>query len=154
MITGLAHVGIHVTDMQESLRFYVDCLGMEKIFELKNDQGGDWLIYVKMGERSFIELFYGGTQKRVVFWPKTMEEYAQLAKPQYDAIYHEICTHMCFEVDDIMAVYERVVEFGYNGVTGVPTKGLDHNYECFIEDPDGNLIELMQYTDEALQFNY
>ena len=32
-----------------------------------------------------------------------------------------------------------------------PTKGKDNNYECFTQDPDGNLIELMQYTEDALQ---
>ena len=36
-VSGLAHIGLHVTNMEETLRFYEECLGLQKIFELKND---------------------------------------------------------------------------------------------------------------------
>ena len=46
---------------------------------------------------------------------------------------------------------KRLEEFGYTIVMPIGY-GKDFNYETFIQDPDGNLIELMQYTDKALQF--
>ena len=46
---------------------------------------------------------------------------------------------------------QKIKDFGYKIVVLEPTKGKDNNYECFTQDPDGNLIELMQYTEDALQ---
>lgn len=147
-VSALAHVALHVTDMEKSLRFYQECLGLQHIFELKNDQEEDWLVYLKICDNQFIELFYGGKQKRVVFWPMKGQE---LTPEQDEVIAHEISTHFCLQVDDIFAMAQRIKDFGYKIVVTEPAKGKDNNYECFTQDPDGNLIELMQYTEDALQ---
>lgn len=151
-VSGLTHKGYHVTNMDESLRFYCDCLGLQKIFDIKNDEGGDWLVYLKICDRQFIELFYGSETKRVIKWPNFFapkEEWS--ITPEEDKILrHEVATHLCFEVADIKATVARLKEFGYEPVMPIGY-GKDFNYETFIQDPDGNLIELMEYTADGLQ---
>ena len=56
--------------------------------------------------------------------------------------------HIALHVTDME---QKIKDFGYKIVVLEPTKGKDNNYECFTQDPDGNLIELMQYTEDALQ---
>jgi len=147
-IASLAHVALHVTDMKETLRFYEACLGLQKIFELKTDENEDWIVYLKICNYQFVELFYGGKQKRVVVWPEKGQE---LTPEQKDIFSHEISTHFCLQVEDIFETAQRLKDFGYKLVLIEPTLGKDSNYECFTQDPDGNLIELMQYTADALQ---
>ncbi|NLO86293.1 MAG: VOC family protein [Clostridiales bacterium] len=150
-VTGLTHKGYHVTDMKESLRFYCDCLGLQKIFDIHEDDGSDWLVYLKICDRQFIELFYGSTQKRVIKWPNFKDpKHAPMTEEEVKVLRHEIATHICFEVPDINACVKRLEEFGYPTVMNV-SKGKDHNYETFVQDPDGNLIELMQYMPDGMQ---
>ena len=58
-ISSLTHVAMHVTDMASSLRFYEECLGLQKIFELKKDNDEDWLI-------SFNDYFVGGVNRTTI----------------------------------------------------------------------------------------
>lgn len=152
-VAGLAHVAFHVTDMKESLRFYVDCLGLQHIFELRNEDGSDWLAYLKVSDRQFIELFYGGKKKRVTIWPDFSDPQAlkRLTDNQIQELRYQMATHMSFEVKDIFEAKKRIEEFGFYSPQPVPTLGKDRNYGMFIEDPDGNLIELVQIMPGALQ---
>lgn len=59
MIKGIAHAAYTVTNMEKSLCFYCDVLGLKKVFELNRPDGKPWIIYLKVSERQFIELFYG-----------------------------------------------------------------------------------------------
>ena len=152
-VSGLTHKAYHVTNMEQTLRFYCECLGLQKIFEIKNDEGENWLVYLKISDRQFIELFYGGKSKREIKWPDFSSPKTEWGfSPQEDEkLRHEVAVHICFEVEDIHATVKRLEEFGYPIVMPIGY-GKDFNYETFIQDPDGNLIELMQYTDKALQF--
>ena len=151
-IKGLTHYAFYPSNMEETLRFYCDCLGLERVFDLKNDDGSDWLIYLKISDRQFIELFYGGAAKDPVNWPKTVEEFRSLSREDRKELDKHMTQHLCFEVSDIEKLYARVKEFGYPvRFNKPPTKGADFNIECFIMDPDDNMIELMQFTDDALQ---
>lgn len=132
-ITGLTHKAYRVRNMEESLKFYSDCLGLEKMFELKDENGRDWLYYLHIAGRQYMELFYDGTAEAGI----------------------DMGEHICFEVDDIQAVVDRIRACGYKTILNNqmnPVHGKDNNYEVFVRDPDGNLIELMQFGEDALQF--
>lgn len=49
--------------MEQSLRFYETGLGFEGAFTLeKSETGEPWIIYLHVGEKQFVELFYGATE--------------------------------------------------------------------------------------------
>ena len=61
--SNIAHIGIDVEDMEASLKFYCDGLGMKKKFvlyydELQTKKSLPWLIYLELAEHQYIELFY------------------------------------------------------------------------------------------------
>lgn len=130
MIKGIAHVAFLVSDLERSIAFYKEALGFEKKFTLFNDDGTPWLVYLKMNESQFLELF------------PTTEPLDLERKSSY--------LHLCIEVEDIHEVVEHFTSKGI--VLDEPIiKGLDNNYQCWIHDPDGNPIEIMEYGKDALQ---
>ena len=57
-IRGIAHTAYVVSDMKAALEFYEGALGLEKAFELSDDRGNPWIVYLGFGDDQFIELFY------------------------------------------------------------------------------------------------
>ncbi len=128
MIKGLAHVCFVVSDLQKSLEFYRDGLGLKEAFDFRADDGRRFGVYLHVGGRNFIELFEG-----------------QLNTPAEKQSFR----HICLEVDDIEAT---VADLQARGIEVSPiTLGKDHSYQAWITDPDGNRIELHQYTPESWQ---
>lgn len=134
MIKGIAHAAFNVKDMEKALYFYCDTLGFQRAFEINDDEEKPWIVYIKIREGQFIELFYGGENN-----PENV------LKPIG-------FSHLCFEVEDIYGI-ARLLE--NKGVTldVKPKQGKDLNYQCWAKDPDGNRIEFMQINKESLQAN-
>lgn len=131
MIEGFGHVAYVVEDLEESLHFYCDVLGFEKVFTLENDDGSPWLVYIQVGDGQFIELF-----------PSDEGDEKSRGKIGYD--------HLCLEVEDIEEIAQKMRNEGVE-LDSEPTKGEDGNYQCWVKDPDGNRIEFMQMMPDSLQ---
>ena len=128
MIKALAHICFTCRDLEASIRFYQAKLGFRHGFDFINDQGKRTGVYLHIGGRSFIELFQG-------------EVGAPAEKPSY--------RHFCLEVDDIE---KTVAALRAEGVEVTPVKmGSDNSWQAWLADPDGNRIELHQYTPQSKQ---
>ncbi len=128
MITGLAHICFTVSNLQRSIDFYGHKLGLKPLFEFRRDDGSQFGQYFHLGQRTFLELFEG-------------EIDANPERPAY--------RHFCLEIDDIQAT---VAEFRKQGVeVSDPKLGNDRSWQAWLNDPDGNRIELHQYTAESKQ---
>lgn len=131
MITGIGHLAITVKDMEKSLDFYTRVLGFKKVFEINSpESGAPWIVYVQMAERQFIELFYGGKTDNV--WNTALRG----------------CNHICFEVDDIHKTAKQIEDAGYK-LDKQPKFGCDNNWQCWVTDPDGVRIEMMQLGEDS-----
>ncbi|MDD3478725.1 MAG: VOC family protein [Candidatus Izemoplasmatales bacterium] len=130
MIKGIAHLAFRVTNMEESIRFYEKYLGIKKKFELDDDHGNPWIVYLAVSENQFIELFYSSIAT--------------------DKPINTSYQHLCLEVDDVRQIAKDLVSKGLT-LDVEPLLGKDFNWQCWIHDPDGNPIELMQYTEKSLQ---
>jgi len=128
MIKGLSHACFHVSDLGQSVSFYRDKLGLPLAFELSLNEGKTQGVYLHVGGRTFIELF----QDTPIPTPK-------------DASYR----HICLEVDDIGETVEELRKRGAE--VGKISLGGDQSYQAWLSDPDGNRIELHQFTDKSLQ---
>lgn len=127
MIKGLAHACYVVKDLAAAERFYCDALGLQRAFEFRDEKRGKYGVYLKVGPRAFIELFIGE--------PVTAT----------GASYR----HICLEVDSVAGEVERLRGAG---ITVTDAKlGMDHSWQAWITDPDGNAIELHEYTPESWQ---
>ena len=133
LLSGIGHMAFVTKDMEKSLHFYKDVLGFERIFDLKDENGKDWLIYLRICDGQYIELFYDG---KIIYNP-------QNDNPSGFA-------HMCLEVCDINKVAEHLKKSGVK-LDVEPLQGKDHNWQCWAKDPDGNPIEFMQIDPKSPQ---
>ena len=131
MFKGLMHVAFWVKDMDRMLAFYTDILGLEKIFEMDNVDGTPGTVYLRTPDHRYIEFFHGGTER-----------------PHASGGHTAGYSHLCFEVDDVVSV---AAELESKGVT-VRVKarhGRAGNIQCWVDDPDGNPIEIMQLKPDS-----
>ena len=131
-IVGLAHVAIKVTDLDRSLDFYINRLGFPEMLRLNKDDGSTWLVYLRITDDQYLEVFPGAENDRA---------------PGWDA---NGMNHMCLAVEDIDAVVQRIEAAGIALL--LPLKlAVDGNRQAWIADPDGNRIELMEMDANSLQ---
>ena len=132
-ISSLAHVALKVKDMDKSLDFYVGKMGFPEMFRLHRD-GKLWIVYLRITDDQYLELFPDGDGDRA---------------PGRDATG---VNHFCLGVDDIDVVVAGLAEGGIPLTTN-KKMGADYNFQAWIEDPDGNRIELMQIMPNAMQLD-
>lgn len=131
MVKGIAHLAFRVTDMDRSVAFYETALGFSRKFELRDSAGAPWIVYLQVAGRQFLELFHS---RDAVAFDGVRSGYQ----------------HLCVEVTDIEALAAGLAAKGIR-IDRPVIVGLDHNKQCWIADPDGNPIELMEYGKDALQ---
>ena len=131
MITGLGHAAYAVKDIEASIEFYVEKLGMEEAFRMHGEDGSLWIVYLSAGNGSFVELF-----------PEAELE----VDPEQPASYK----HLCLHVDDMAATLEHMAAKGLEPLNP-PRKGQDGNTQAWVKDPDGNPIELMEIAPTSRQ---
>ncbi len=143
-ITGIGHIGIRCNSLEETFEFYTKGLGGEKAFELCDEDGVPYLTYIAMPGGQFVELFH--------------ENYTGDNKPQKRSF-----VHICLEVEDFAKAVRQLQANGVkvtSGGDGSPL--LEEPFEertpdrcgslcAFVTDPEGNDVELMQFTENSKQ---
>ena len=115
------HTMVRVTDIDASLDFYCNKLGLVELRRHDSEQGRFSLIFLAApdGEEAQIELT----------WNWDPEEYGEGRN----------FGHLAYEVDDIYAACERLMQGGVT-INRPPRDG----YMAFIRSPDNISIELLQ----------
>ena len=129
MITDLGHAAFAAHDLERSLDFYAR-LDMHEAFRLNHEDGSLMLVYLHIAGDRFIEIFPGG--------------------PAPDPDRRGSFMHLCLLTGDLHATVEQLRQAGVV-IEQEPKVGLDHNWQAWIRDPDGNSIELMQLAEESPQ---
>jgi|HubBroStandDraft_6_1064221.scaffolds.fasta_scaffold00191_22 catechol 2,3-dioxygenase-like lactoylglutathione lyase family enzyme len=119
-ILGIAHVGIYVNDLDRTRTFYKDFLGFGEPFSLKREDGTEWIVYIKINELQYIELF--------------AERHRSGGPLGHFALYTDNLAHM---KDYLESRGVEPVDNIHAGRTG--------NRFFTIKDPDGHTVEIMQY---------
>lgn len=138
MIRQLAHVCIHTNDLDAMVAFYSGGLGLPEQFRLRNDDDETVGVYLSCGQTTFLELF---DQDRVLAMFGGDKVNLQVAPTRLQ--------HFCFEVTGLEAMKAHLDEqqIPYLDVG----MGLDHALQIWVGDPDGNVVELMEYTAASKQ---
>jgi lactoylglutathione lyase len=115
--TRINHVSVHAVDLEESVRFYTEVFGMEKIPTPRFAFPVQWL---RLGEQQ-LHLFVRDDGE---------------GRP-----YH----HVGIDVDDFEAVYRRAKELGIHDSSAFFQELYelpDGAVQMYLRDPAGNLIEI------------
>jgi lactoylglutathione lyase len=139
-VTALAHVGLCVSDLDRSQRFYTEGLGFE-VQERRS--GGDDFAAVAEVEPpvQLLAQFIvkDGTRLELLAWPQP----GVRGQPSQHRN-HLGLTHLCFHTDDIGATEAQLVALGGTVIEKTKTKLRDGSEFVVVSDPDGNRIELLQ----------
>ncbi|HVN49244.1 MAG TPA: VOC family protein [Bacteroidota bacterium] len=137
MITQLAHICLFSDDVAAMVDFYSQKLGLKIAFTLNADNGKPFGWYMQCGKMSFIEIFdQAGAVKQ---WGGSVETLS------HDKRFR----HLCFEVEQVELFREQLLKAGV--IVSPVTVGMDNSKQAWIKDPDGNDIELMEYTQASFQ---
>lgn len=122
------HTMVRVTDLDASLRFWCDLLGLQEVRRMENQAGRYTLVFLAA--------------------PKNLEQSAAERAPEVELTFNwdpETYTggrnfgHLAYKVDDIYAACQRLADGGV--VINRPPR--DGNM-AFVRSPDGISIELLQ----------
>lgn len=151
-VRSLNHVAIGVRDLEASLAFYTEGLGMRKTLEKPvNDLVGLLLRLPEgtTGQSVFVQGDSRVGQIELVQWDLPRNDNDQPKRPGDFGI-----GQLSFPVDSdgIQELYERLVDMGVDCYTA-PFTTIIKNYgpvTLFVcEDPDGNQVEIMSLPSEA-----
>ena len=134
LFDGLGHVALKVRDLDASLDFYQK-LGFPEMLRLLDKDGSPWISYLRVNDNLYLELFPGGPEERV---------------PENG---HTGLAHLCLTSPDLDATEKGLAALGISLSQPRKTgRGVDGNRGMWVEDPDGNRIEIMEMAPDCIQF--
>jgi len=123
----ILHTMLRVRDLEKSIGFYTQVLGMQLLRQMEFPEGRFTLAFVGFGpetEQAVIELTYN--------WDT------------HDYTMGDAFGHIAIAVDDVYAACDRIRESGGHVVREPGPMKHGNTVLAFIEDPDGYKIELLQ----------
>ena len=110
-INGVHHVSVSVPDIDTARRFYIELLGADEVFTGEWEPGNAWIDAIVGIEDSAAKSFMARLKNIYV---EVFEYVSPKSPPQDPArpVSHNGYTHIAFQVDDIQAVHDRMVEAG------------------------------------------
>ena len=141
------HVGFVVCDLEKSLKWYTEVLGLQVEREPR-ELSGEWISAVTGLDNSRMKMAWVGTgngcsiELDQYISPPSSDSPATLAQNDVRA------SHVGIQVDDVHAEYRRMSQLGVK-FAGAPPVKLNNefpwaNCAVFLQDPDGNWIELLE----------
>lgn len=123
-ILGVPHVAFRVHDIAASRHFYKDFLGYSEPFSIITD-GKLVMTFIKINDRQFVEL----------------SPEANPSEPRF--------VHLALETDDAEALRQYVKSKGFEASDKPAARGRIRNIGTGLNDPDGNHIDVTQYTPDG-----
>jgi catechol 2,3-dioxygenase-like lactoylglutathione lyase family enzyme len=124
-ILGISHVALNVSNLKLSRLFYEGSLGFAEPYTLKHLDGTDWIVTLKVNDQQFIELFTD--------------------RPNGDGQLN----HFALYTDDAKSLADQLTARGLR-LVGDAHLGQTGNEFFSIRDPDGHLIEIVEYRPDGL----
>lgn len=139
------HTGYTVSDLDRSLVFYRDVLGCEVI--ATQEKEGGYLAAIVGYPDAHVRMAH----LRIPGGEHVLELFQYLAPPGETADVEPRnvgASHICFVVDDLATVYERLSSSGVTSFVSPPVEvdtGINRGgFGLYLRDPDGITVELFQ----------
>lgn len=143
MAITLNHTGFVVKDIEKSIFFYTNALGLHLDREAESSTPGlaQCVGYKEAHIKAALLTGADGHTLELIQYINPAgvprEESAQYPRNLHGA------THLAFIVDDIEEVFQRLLDNGAQKLNG-PAIMRPELKACYLQDPDGNWIELME----------
>ena len=131
-VEGLSHAAIRTRNIEDSIRYYTEVLGLREAFRMFREDGSLGTVYLFLAPGQYLELFTDGTREGI---------------KGPDVI--GTC-HLCLMTRDIRRSYEAVKNAG-GPLDSEVKRGKSMCWMFWTHDPDGTQIEVMEMPPESLQ---
>ena len=128
MVKKLLHTRYRVTDLEKTVSFYRDVLGLEEVRRHTSGRGSQLVFFKAPGSEELIEICKYDASGPVQVGPDL--------------------THLAFEVEDLDAFARHAASLGYPLSDG-PHRSESGSALAFIDAPEGYEIELIQPARES-----
>src|SRR5437763_15914491 len=127
-VLGVAHLALYVTDLAKTRQFYEDFLGFGEPFTLpKKTGGGTRIVFVKVNDNQYFEIFNEADRGEGPL------------------------NHISFYTDNADQMYAYLKSKGVPvmGDKGSVGKGQTGNKNFNVKDPDGHIVEIVEYQPDS-----
>ena len=148
MIKEVRHIGISVTNMEKSLKFYRDLLGFK--IEREMDESGshlDNMLSLKNVNVKTIKMSIDGKGGTLV---ELLQFFSHAKKPEDSEITRIGTSHFALTVNNLDEIYEKFKKEGIKFNSSPQTSPDGYAKVAFCLDPDNTLIELVQVLDPSI----
>ncbi|MDO5732746.1 MAG: VOC family protein [Eubacteriales bacterium] len=151
MLGAVVHIGLTVSDMERSKQFYGELLGLKFLGEMLMEGPETDALFGGENCRAKVAYFKGSEE---IHSPSI--ELIHFLDAPVRAIPSDLrmtsISEVCFVVDDIDAVYQHLVASGVDCISAPQSfdftdDGLGRSKAIYFRDPDGIILELMEYLD-------
>jgi lactoylglutathione lyase len=145
MIQGFSHIGIAVTDLDRSIRFYTEVFGFTELYRLDFNDNEVAATMEQEGAFRSAMLRRGDVRIELLQWVDVPITGSGERKPMTE----RGITHLSFRVEDVDGLRDAIVAAGGRlleqtlTVLGDPADPSSGRF-VYLTDPDGTRIELMQ----------
>jgi lactoylglutathione lyase len=123
MVKKLLHTRYRVSDLEKTIAFYRDVLGLEEVRHSKSPRGSELVFFKAPGSEEEIEICKFDASGPVQVGPDL--------------------THLAFEVEDMETFAQHAAALGYPLSDG-PTTTSSGSVIAFLDAPEGYEVELIQ----------
>ena len=131
MITGLQHVGLVVSDVEASCRFYGEVIGLEQV--------------PRPSSFTFAGAWFRAGSDEVHLIGRQHTTQVDAPQDPGPGLAGGLATHVAFAVDDFDGELSRLASLGVEPAAGPLRRG-DGVVQAYFRDPDGYVVELFQVT--------
>jgi catechol 2,3-dioxygenase-like lactoylglutathione lyase family enzyme len=127
-VLGVAHLAVYVKDLAKTRQFYEDFLGFGEPFTLPDKEGkGTRIVFIKVNDNQYFEIF----------------NEADRGEGQLN--------HISFYTDSADGMYRYLKANGIEvmGDKGSVQKGKTLNKNFNVKDPDGHIVEIVEYQPDG-----
>jgi len=127
-VLGVAHLAVYVKDLAKTRQFYEDFMGFGEPFTLPDKEGkGTRIVFIKVNDNQYFEIF----------------NEADRGEGQLN--------HISFYTDSADGMYRYLKSKGIEvmGDKGSVQKGKTLNKNFNVKDPDGHIVEIVEYQPDS-----
>jgi lactoylglutathione lyase len=145
MLQGVHHAGVTVSNLDRALTFYRDVLGLEVfVIAERRDSTIGGIIGYPGGAIKLAFCGVPGDTARI----ELLEYFEPRGAATDGETFRPASGHVCFRVDRIDELFQRIVDAGYQPRSDAPitiAEGPNAGARAFyVRDPDGYSVELFQ----------
>lgn len=148
MITSILHIGLTVTDIDRSIAFYRDTLGLSFQGELTMEGEATEKLFKKPGCAARVAYLNGSSH--IDAPPVELIQFtSEKAQEKPSDLFSTSISEICFLTDDIDREYRRLCDLGVEFLSkpqdfDFTADGFGKSKAVYFKDPDGIILELMQ----------